>query len=93
MGWAEYVNGRLIAAAEGAGFEAIITCDKNVGYQQNLTDRRIALAILPTNLWPDLQPHIEEIVTFVDGLGQGAYQELRLPRRRLLRRPPPDRNL
>lgn len=28
-GWAEYVNGTLIAAAEEAGVEGVVTCDKN----------------------------------------------------------------
>ena len=93
LGWAEYVDGRLIAAAETAGFEAMVTCDKNIGYQQNLAERRIALAVLPTNLWPDLLPHISEVVAFIDGIGQGAYASLDLPRRPLLRRPPPSQSL
>jgi len=88
-GWEEYLNGRLIAAAEDAGFEGIVTCDKNWRYQQNLAGRRLAFAVLPTNVWPDLQPHIGEIVAFIDGVGQGAYQELSLPRPTLRRRPPP----
>ena len=93
QGWAEYVNGRLIAAAAEAGFEGIVTCDKNWSYQQNLTTRKLAFAVLPTNLWPDLQPHIPQIVAFIDGLGQGAYQELHLPKPKLNRRPPPSRGI
>jgi hypothetical protein len=31
------VNGELIAAAEAAGFELLLTTDKNIRYQQNLT--------------------------------------------------------
>ena len=89
LGWEGYVNGRLITAAEQAGFEAIVTCDKNVVYQQNLAERRIALAVLPTNIWPHLQPYVTQIVAFIDGIGRGAYQELQLPRPALNRRPPP----
>ncbi len=91
QGWAEYVNGRLIAAAEQAGFEGIVTCDKNWSYQQNLEDRRLAFAVLPTNIWPDLQPHIAEVVAFIDGVVQEGYHELDLPRPKLVRRPPPTR--
>ena len=92
LGWAEYVNGRLIAAAEEAGFDTMVTCDKNIGYQQNLASRRLGLAVLPTNIWPDLQAHIDAIVTFIDGVGQGGYRVLDLPRPRLVRRPAPSRD-
>jgi hypothetical protein len=36
-GWDRLVNGELIAAAEAAGFELLLTTDKNIRYQQNLT--------------------------------------------------------
>jgi hypothetical protein len=88
-GLAESTNGKLISAAEEAGFGGIVTCDKNWGYQQNLLGRRLAIAILPTNIWPHLQPHLFKIVAFIDGLEQAGYRELDLPRPPLVRRPPP----
>jgi hypothetical protein len=44
-------NGALLAAAEAAGFEVIITTDQEIPYQQNLTVRRISIIVLyaPTN--------------------------------------------
>src|ERR1041384_3862636 len=41
-GWEELGNGELLAAAEAAGFEVLLTTDKNLRYQQNLTGRKIA---------------------------------------------------
>jgi hypothetical protein len=35
-GWDQLTNGELIAAAEDAGFEVLVTTDKNMRYQQNL---------------------------------------------------------
>ena len=35
-GWEELANGELIEAAEQAGFELLVTTDKNIRYQQNL---------------------------------------------------------
>jgi hypothetical protein len=35
-GWDRLVNGELIAAAEEAGFDLILTTDKNIRYQQNI---------------------------------------------------------
>ena len=35
-GWEELANGELIDVAEQAGFEVLVTTDKNIQYQQNL---------------------------------------------------------
>jgi hypothetical protein len=39
-------NGELLTAAEEAGFDVLLTTDKNIQYQQNLTGRRIAIVVL-----------------------------------------------
>jgi hypothetical protein len=56
-GLAGLSNGNLLAAAEAAGFEVIITVDQNIPFQQNLESRTIAMLILcaPTNRLRDLQ--------------------------------------
>jgi predicted nucleic acid-binding protein len=36
-------NGQLLNIAEAAGFEVIVTTDRNLLYQQNLAGRRIAI--------------------------------------------------
>jgi len=46
LGWGELENGDLIAAAEQAGFDAVITCDKQMRYQQNLEDRKVSIIVL-----------------------------------------------
>jgi len=38
MGWAQLTNGDLLKEAE-ASFDALITTDQNLGYQQNLSGR------------------------------------------------------
>ena len=45
-GWGELDNGALLAAAEAAGFEVLVTTDKNLRYQQNLANRKIAFGAL-----------------------------------------------
>jgi len=42
-------NGDLLAAAESAGFDVLLTTDLNLRYQQNLATRRIAIVALTTN--------------------------------------------
>jgi hypothetical protein len=49
VGWEALTNGDLLAAAEADGFELLITADKNIRYQQKLTERTIALIVLSTN--------------------------------------------
>ena len=88
-GWQELVNGALIASAEDAGFDVLVTCDKNWPYQQNLAGRCIAIVVLPTNAWPHLRAHAPAILAAIDGAGPGSYRELELPRPALVRRPPP----
>ena len=39
MGWDKLANGELLAAAEQAGFEVLVTTDKNMVARQNLTNR------------------------------------------------------
>ena len=55
-GLAGLKNGRLLEAAEAAGFEVLITVDPNIPDQQNLSGRKISLVILrrPTNRLRDL---------------------------------------
>jgi hypothetical protein len=50
-------NGRLLLAAEAAGFDVIITVDQSIPAQQNLIRRNIAILIFcaPTNRLLDLQ--------------------------------------
>jgi hypothetical protein len=42
QGWSRLTNGELLTAAEQAGFEVLVTTDRNLRYQQNLPARRIA---------------------------------------------------
>ncbi len=42
LGWDGLKNGRLIAAAELAGFQVIVTADKNLRHQQNMAERHFA---------------------------------------------------
>lgn len=39
-GWSALQNGVLLKTAEEAGFDAIITTDQNLRYQQNLAQRK-----------------------------------------------------
>ena len=76
MGWAELKNGDLLHSAEEQ-FDALVTSDKNIRYQQNITGRKIAILVLPTNRWPDLRTMTEQIAAIVSGLKAGDFIEIK----------------
>ena len=78
-GWEQLVNGQLLTAAEEAGFDLLLTTDKNMQYQQNLAGRRIALLVLGRQNWPILRPHVGRIAAAVDSCGPGAFVEVEIP--------------
>ena len=75
MGWTQLDNGALLQAAEEE-FDALITTDKNLRYQQGLKGRRLAILILPSTSWPKLQAYLPQIVTAIDALKPGDVREL-----------------
>ncbi len=75
MGWAKLSNGDLLAAAE-MSFAAFITTDKNLRYQQNLVGRRLAILVLPTTSWPEIQRNMSKVVARVNALKPGDFVEL-----------------
>lgn len=76
MGWAKLSNGDLLAAAEKS-FDAFITTDQNLRYQQNLMGRRLAILVLPTTSWPEIQKHTDKVAGSVSTLKPGDFVELK----------------
>ena len=88
-GWSELTNGDLLAAAEAAGFDVLLTADRNLRHQQNLGGRLIGLVVLSTNHWPTIRDNAPQVLAAVEGAGRGRHVEVELPRPTLLRRSPP----
>jgi len=80
-GWDTLENGELLRAAEAAGFDVLVTPDKNMRYQQNLTVRTIALVVLGNPRWPVLRLHMERVVAAVNAATPGSYTEVEIPER------------
>jgi hypothetical protein len=78
-GWDIFRNGELLDAAEAAGFDALLTTDKNIRYQQNLTGRRIAIVVLGKSRWRLIRLSLEQIVAAVDAATPGSYTEVDIP--------------
>ena len=74
-GLAGTVNGALLAQLEGK-FNVFITADKNLRYQQNLSDRKLAIVELPTNRLPFLRPIFPRITATVESIAPSAYVQV-----------------
>ena len=78
QGWSGLKNGALLTAAEEAGFELCITVDQEIGYQQNLAGRSMALLVQSTNNWDFVKAAIDKIIQAIDGVKPGSYAELEI---------------
>jgi len=78
-GWEELANGELIDAAEQAGFEVMVTTDKNIRHQQNFKARTIALVVLEHSQWPMVKLVAEKITAAVNAAQPGSYVEVEVP--------------
>ncbi len=79
QGWSGLKNGALLDAAELEGFDLFITADQGLSYQQNLTERKLALIVLSTNNWSFIKAHIGAIMAAVDAVKPGGYAEVEIP--------------
>ncbi len=80
-GWAALGNGELLDRAEDAGYEVVITADKNIPHQQNLGRRNLALIALSANRWPLIEPRIGDIRAALEDIQPGELREVIIPMR------------
>jgi hypothetical protein len=75
----DYPNGALLKAAEEAGFDLLLSTDKNIQYQQNLKGRRLAIVILGNAQRPSVHRYIDRVVAAVNAATPGSYAEVDIP--------------
>src|SRR4051812_19776208 len=78
QGWAGMSNGSLLAAAERAGIEVLLTADQGLNYQQNLKARRIAIVVLSTNLNSVVVAQAPGIAAAIETMSPGTFMYLDL---------------
>jgi hypothetical protein len=78
-GWSGVKNGRLLTLAAGE-FDAFITVDKNLPFQQNLTTLPIALIVLDalSNELSALQPLVPCLLRELESLAPRSYVVVKL---------------
>ena len=78
-GWSDLNNGDLLTRAEADDFDALITTDQNLRYQQNLLARRISVIVPMTTSWPRIRNHAGLVVQALNELRPGSYAEITFP--------------
>lgn len=59
--WKGSKNGELLARLRQSGFTCLVTCDKNLHYQQTISALNLAVVVLPRQRFLDLQPLLSVI--------------------------------
>jgi len=76
MGWKGVRNGDLLRKAEGSRFDAMVTSDKSMFYQQNNRLRKIALVVINTNYRPSVLRGAVAIAEAINRSQPGSYEEV-----------------
>lgn len=75
-GWSTLKNGEFLAAAEGAGYQVLVSTDRNLKSQQNLAARSLGIVVSLTTSWPRIQRKVGAVVEAVNGASPGSYIEV-----------------
>lgn len=77
MGWAGKKNGELLRLAEKQ-FDAFITLDQNLQYQQNLSKASMAVLLLsvPNNRFESIQPLVLQVLLILKSLQPGRVVKI-----------------
>ncbi|MDZ4659645.1 MAG: DUF5615 family PIN-like protein [Bythopirellula sp.] len=70
MGWGGVKNGKLLSLAESAGFDALLTKDSNLQYEQNLVNLPISVVVLraTSNDIEDVRPLLPSLLIALKNL-------------------------
>jgi len=75
-GFTGLTNGDLIRGAVAAGYEVLLTADRNMSAQQNFPASGIALVLVPGNRMADIGPRAAEIQAAVLAARPGTVTRL-----------------
>ena len=65
-GWDGVKNGKLLAWIEKAGYDAFISNDKRLEFEQDWSKRSFAALLLSTNHWDTLEQNVANIVSALE---------------------------
>ena len=80
--WAGLKNGELLRQAEGAGFDAFLTADQNLEFQQDLRTSKLRVVALcaVSNALEDLLPLIPSVLALIAAAKPGQVVRVSDPK-------------
>lgn len=75
-GWSNLSNGDLLKSAEDKGHQIFVTTDRNLRYQQNLSDRQIAIVVFLSTSWPKIRTQTDKVCDVINKIKLGDYAEI-----------------
>ena len=66
----------MLDRAEEAGYEVLITTDQGIRYQQNMSNKRLAVVILMNTAWPRISRRTEAIRITLEEILPGELREV-----------------
>lgn len=75
-GWQNLQNGELLRAVEADGFDCFVTTDQSLKYQQNLSERNVAIVVLLSTSWPRIAARADEIAATIANVPAREYVEI-----------------
>ncbi|MFO0810332.1 MAG: DUF5615 family PIN-like protein [Gemmataceae bacterium] len=81
MGWAGVENGELLRLAAAAGFDALVTNDRGLEYQQNLDELPLAVVVVlaAANTIEAIRPAYAELLAILVRLRPREFAKLSVP--------------
>ena len=72
-GWSATKSGRLLGLAADSAFEVLLTGDRNIEHQQNVSKHRIGVVVVAakSNRMEDLLPLVQEIQRAIETVKPG----------------------
>ncbi len=81
MGWSGVGNGDLLLRAAGEGFDALITNDRGLEYQQDLSNLPVSVVVMliPANTIEAIRPIYPALVAALAGLQPRSFVSVSVP--------------
>jgi len=61
-------------------FDAMVTTDQNLRYQQRMASRRLAIVVLRTTSWPRIRPSAARVASVIGAINPGDFVQIEFPR-------------
>lgn len=76
QGWSKTKNGALLRVAESAGFEAFLTADQSLQYQQNLRESKLRIIVFAavSNRLEHIRPLLPQAIAALQEMTPGELR-------------------